>query len=196
MRAGYEFTLQHKGEHDIDTLEFGVNLAKALFETFHTIEALRLLDKFVVISRRVHGASHTQTKNAEYLWQRMKMRYVSVRKQPYQALRYEKDGNSYVVRGLLPKKGNLVGGLRSADDGTTFSVPNADIIFGCGTPVMLHGLKKAAHLNDEIGDIRDYCALSNRHVVHFERKGLMPVKVKQENLRILFDLPDPKKESP
>ena len=189
MRAGYKFLLQHKGEHDIDTIEFGVNLAKALFQTFHTIEALRLLDKIVVISRRVHGASHKQTKNAEYLWQTRNLRYVMIEEQFYQALSYENDGDSYIVNGPVPM--NLVFELRSVDDGT-FSVPNADIILGRGTPVMLHGLKKAAHLNDEIGDIRDLCPLSGRWVVHLEGKGLKPVKVKQENLRIMFDLPVPK----
>ncbi len=57
---------------------------------------------------------------------------------------------------------------------------------------MLHGLKKAAHLNGEIEDSRDRCDLSHRDIVHLEDKALKPVKVKQENLRIIFDLPDPK----
>ena len=194
MREGYKFLLQHKGEHDIDTIEFGVNLAKALFRTYHTIEALRLLDKLFVTSRRVHGASHSHTKSAESLWQRLKIRCVVIEKQPYQALRYERDGNSYVVNGPM-NMSNLDGFLGSLADRTSFSVPCADIVFTRSLPVMLHGLKKVAHLNDEIGDIRDYCKLSKRWVVHLERKGLKPVKVKQENLRILFNLPDPKKES-
>ena len=192
--------LQHKykrmsqdGENDIATIGCGVRLAKALFDTYQTIEALRLIDKLVAISRRVHGASHTQTKNVVSAWQRMKMPYVSVGKQHYQVLSYEDDGNSYVVRGPLPKKGNSVGELRSVDNAKTFSVPSADITFTHSLPVMLHGLKKAAHLNGEIGDIRDYCKLSNRYVVHLEGNTSKPVKVKQENLRILFDLPEPKK---
>ena len=81
------------------------------------------------------------------------------------------------------------------DEEKTFSVPCADIAFQSRTPVMLHGLTKAAHLNGEVGDIRDFCKLSNRCVVHLEGKGLKPVKVTEENLRIVFDLPDPKKES-
>ena len=61
---------------------------------------------------------------------------------------------------------------------------------------MLHGLTKAAHLNGEIGDIREYCKLSHRFVAYLEGKGLKPVKVKHENLRIVFNLPDLKnKES-
>ena len=191
LRESYEHLCQNKCEHDIVTLQYGVKLAEALFGTDQTVEAIRLLDKLVVTSRRVHGASHKQTKVAEKLWQRLKIRYVMIEEEFYRALRYENDENSYVVNGPVPS--NLLGELRSVDDGTTFSVPNADIILGRGTPVVLHGLKKAAHLNDEIGDVRDLCQLSGRWVVHLEGKGLKPVKVKQENLHIVFDLPDPKK---
>ena len=193
LQDTYKHLCQSVGENDIVTIGYGVHLARALFETSQTIEALRLLDKLLLTSRRVHGPGHKQTKSAESMWQQMKFRYVFVGKQPYQALSYEDDGNSYVVRGPLPKKGNLVGELRSVNSGTTFSVSSADIILARGIPVMLHGLKKASLLNGEIGDVRDYCKLSNRHVVHLEGKGLKPVKVKQENLRIVFDLPDPKK---
>ena len=195
LQDTYKHLCQNVGENDIVTIQCGVHLAKALFETYQTIEALRLLDELLLTSRRVHGPGHKQTKSAESVWQQMKFRYVSVKEQPYQALRYKKNGDSYVVRGPLPKKGNLVGELRSGNVGTTFSVPSADIILGRGAPVVLRGLKKAAHLNGEIGEIRDLCPLSNRCVVHLEGKASKPVKVKQENLRILFNLPDPKKES-
>ena len=190
LRAGYMHLSQNIGEHAIDTIKVGVILARDLSEVYHTIEAIRLLDQLLLTSRRVHGSSHKQTKDAEYLWQRLNIRYVAIEEQLYQALRYEKDGNSYVVNGLVPA--NFVQS-RSVYNGKPFSVPSVDIAFTVALPVMLHGLKKAAHLNGEIGDIREYDKLSNRYVVHPERKGMKPVKVKQENLRILFDLPDPKK---
>ena len=193
QRDSYKRMSQNGGENDIVTIHCGLNLAKALFQTSQTIEALRLLDKLLLTSRRVHGASHKQTKNAEHLYQQMKLRCVLIEDQYYKVLRYEEDGNSYVVNGPVPTYS--LDELRSLDDEKASSVPNASIIFACGSPVMLHGLKKAAHLNGEVGDIRDRCALSNRYVVHLEGKGLKPVKVKQENLRIVFDLPDPKKES-
>ena len=191
LQDTYKHMSQNLGENDIMTMQCGVRLARDLFEASHTIEALRLLDKLLLTSRRVHGASHKQTKDAEYLWQRLKIRYVEIGNQPYQALRYEKDGDSYVVNGPVPA--NLLGKTRYDDDEDTFSISSGDVSFTVGLPVMLHGLTKAAHLNDKIGDIRDRCALSNRFIVHLEGKGLKPVKVKQENLRIVLDLPDPKK---
>jgi hypothetical protein len=193
FRVEYEVLLRHRGENDVQTIYQGTHLVTALFQTFHTIEALRLLDKLLVTSRRVHGPGHKETESAEYLWQRLKIRYVEIGNQPYQALRYENDGDSYVVNGPVPA--NLVGELRSLDEEKTFAIPSADIVFTRALPVMLHGLKKAAHLNGEIGDIRDLCRLSNRWVVHLEGNASKPVKVKQENLRIVFDLPAPKKSS-
>ena len=71
----------------------------------------------------------------------MKFRYVVIEDQYYQALRYEKDGNSYVVNGPVPM--NLVKS-RSVYNGTSFSVSSANIVFTRALPVMLHGLKKAA----------------------------------------------------
>ena len=194
LRDTYKHMSQTSGEEDdIVTIGCGLKLAFALFEASHTIEALRLLGRLLMTSRRVHGASHSHTKSAEHLWQRLKIRCVVIEKQPYQAVRYEKDENSYIVNGPVDTS-NLAGFLRSVEDGTSFSVPCADIVFTRSLPVMLHGLKKAA-FNGDIGDIRDYCKLSKRWVVHLEGREQEPVKVKQENLRILFDLPDPKKES-
>jgi hypothetical protein len=57
---------------------------------------------------------------------------------------------------------------------------------------VLHGLKKTAHLNGKMGDARDYCHSTDRLVVYLEDKELKPVKVKPGNVRIIFDLPDPK----
>ncbi|KAK1740074.1 hypothetical protein QTG54_009024 [Skeletonema marinoi] len=189
IRARYNCLLQAVGQNDIRTIEMGTLLASKLFNAYHTIEASRLLDRLVIISCRVHGSDHKQTKIAESWRQRLQLRcaFIGSEQQPYQALRYEDDGDSCIVQGPVPK--NVP---RNDDDCQTFSVPSVEISFSLGTPVMLHGLKKAAHLNGEIGDVREYCKLSGRCVVHLEDKDLKPVKVKHENLRIVFDLPDPK----
>ena len=198
LRARYNFMVQH-GEHEIKTTQMGVELATALFRTYHTIEALRLLERLVINSRRVHGSEHNETKKADRWWQRLKLRCVFIENRPfidpndrYQVLRYEQDGNSYIVKG--PLLTNYMEEPRNVDGEMTFSVPSTDvgISFSRGTPLMLHGLKKAAHLNGEIGDVRDYCKLSHRFVVYLEGKGLNPVKVKHQNVRIVFDLPIPK----
>eukprot|EP00984_Skeletonema_dohrnii_P001534 scaffold486_cov148-Skeletonema_dohrnii-CCMP3373.AAC.15 len=180
-------------------MQVGVNLVTALFEAYHTMEALRLLNRLKVISRRVHGSDHRVTTDTMLLLNQLQVRYVCIdidigSEMPYQyqALRYENDGKSCVIQGPVPRN---VHEPRNVDDEKTFSVPTAVICFQLGTPVMLHGLKKAAHLNGEIGDVREFCQSTDRCVVHLEDKGLKPVKVKHENLRIVFDLVDPKKES-
>ncbi len=180
IRVAYNYLRIHC-ETDVRRIEAGYMLASKLFHAYHTIEALRLLDELVVASRRHLGSSHEQTKNTVSLWKDLKLRCVFIDHQSYQVLRYESDRNIYVVNGPMP------------DGKKTFSVRSADISFSLRSPVMLHGLKKAAHLNGEIGDIRKYCESTDRYVVHLESKGLKTVKVKHENLRIVFDLPDPKK---
>eukprot|EP00984_Skeletonema_dohrnii_P010662 scaffold4179_cov71-Skeletonema_dohrnii-CCMP3373.AAC.3 len=192
IRTRYNCLLQVVGQNDIRTIEMGTLLASKLFNAYHTIEASRLLDRLVIISCRVHGSDHKQTKITESWWQRLQLRcaFIGCEQQPYEALRYDDDGDSCILQGPVPK--NTICQPRNDDDGQTFSAPSVEISFSLGTPVMLHGLKKAAHLNGEIGDVREYCQSTDRCVVHLEDKGLKPVKVKPENLRIVFDLPDPK----
>eukprot|EP00984_Skeletonema_dohrnii_P028217 scaffold18122_cov72-Skeletonema_dohrnii-CCMP3373.AAC.2 len=192
LRARYNYMLQLNGENDVGTMQVGTYLASKLFKAYHTIEASRLLDRLAIISRRVHGSDHKQTKLAESWWQTLQLRYAFIgsEQQRYQALRYEDDGDSCIVQGPVPK--NEICEPRNDDNSQTFAVASAGFTLPLGTPVMLHGLKKAAHLNGEIGDVREYCKLSGRCVVHLEDKDLKPVKVKHDNLRIVFDLPDPK----
>ncbi len=190
-RLGYNHVRIHNGT-DVRTIELGVMFATDLFHAFHTIEAQRVLDDLVVTARRVLGSSHEQTKNAVSVRKHLKLRGVFIDQQPYHVLRCENDGNIYVVNGPVPPNTNLLEEPRSWDDKKTFSIPSANTSFSFGSPVMLHGLKKAAHLNGEIGDIRKYCESTDRYVVHFEDKALKPVKVKHENVRMIFDLPDPK----
>ena len=196
-RTSYNFFLRNRGENDVQTIQVGEHLASVLSGAYHTIEALRLLEKLAGTSRRVHGPSHQLTKKVALSLKQLQGRYVCINidigsEMPYQALRYENDGKSCVIQGPVPSN---VYEPRNVDDEKTFSVPTALICFPLGTPVMLHGLKKAAHLNGEIGDVREFCQSTDRCVVHLEDKGLKPVKVKPENLRIVFDLVDPKKES-
>jgi hypothetical protein len=194
QRAHYNrFMLQAVGQNDVRTTQVGVRLPTALFEAYHTIEALRLLEKLACASRRVHGSDHRVTADTAFLLKRFQARYVSIGNGlNYQALRYENDGKSCVIQGPVPKN---IFEPRNVDNEKTFSVPTAVIYFSLGSPVMLHGLKKAAHLYGEIGDVREFCQSTDRCVVHLDDKGLKPVKVKYENLCILFDVADPKKES-
>eukprot|EP00984_Skeletonema_dohrnii_P001536 scaffold486_cov148-Skeletonema_dohrnii-CCMP3373.AAC.17 len=193
FRTRYDFLLRAIGQNDVRTMQMGVHLATALFEAYQTLEALRLLEKLACASRRVHGSDHRITADTAFLLRQYQVRRASIGDGlSYQALRYENDGKSCVIQGPIPSN---IYAPRNVDDEKTVSVATAVIYFSLGSPVMLHGLKKAAHLNGEIGEVRGYCELTDRCVVHLEDKGLRPVKVKHENVRIVFDVPDPKKES-
>jgi hypothetical protein len=183
--------IQKTGEGSVGTIQSGIELASMLFKAYHTIEAVRLVKTLVVTSRRVHGSGHQSAKAAVLLLKKSLERYVFIESKPYQALRYENDGESCIVEGPVPNQVAL-DDLRKFDDEKTFSVASADIKFAFGTPVVLHRHKKAATLNGKIGDFRDYCHSTDRYVVYLEDKGLKPVKVKHGNLRIVFDLPDAK----
>ena len=64
---------------------------------------------------------------------------------------------------------------------------------GIGCPVICHGLKNASYLNGKLGDVRSVATDSRgglRFGVYFEDISLKSATVKQENLRIVFDLPN------
>jgi len=175
-----------QNSNDIDTINAGIKLANALFVVFCTIEAQRLLGKMVTTSHRLHGPDHRCTVNATSILKKVKERWVSLECEEgwFEALQYENDGEISVLKGPIKEP-------RVVEEEQTFKVDSAQIR-PClkGTPVELFGLKRADHLNEMIGDVKDYCDSTNRYVVHLEDKGLKPVKVKPANLRVVFELPD------
>eukprot|EP00984_Skeletonema_dohrnii_P029818 scaffold20708_cov118-Skeletonema_dohrnii-CCMP3373.AAC.2 len=139
-----------------------------------------LLSKLVDISRRTHGHEHRSTKAAMSVLTSARERKVVVRLEDvsgwFQALRYENEGDECVVQGPIADP-------RNDDEEELFSVDSTDIIPFPGTPVVCHGLQKAAYLNGKVGDVRDldvkekedgskYFDMDvDRCVVHFEDKS-------------------------
>ena len=64
-RALYELSVKEHGQEAINTIDMGVMLAICLHESLHWIEAMRLMAKLVAISKRIHGADHKTTKEAQ-----------------------------------------------------------------------------------------------------------------------------------
>jgi hypothetical protein len=189
----YNHSLDQYGENNLDTIDEGIGLAMALHKAGHTIESERFLTKLEQISRRVHGHSHNITKHILAEWQEIKLRqvyYLSAEQGLFQALRYDNDGEKIILRGPLPKLLNE----RNVDEEKTFNVESKDIIPKIGTPVVCHGLRlrSMSRLNGKIGDIRVFSEDKSICEVHFEEEGLEPTKVRRENVRILFDLPEKK----
>eukprot|EP00985_Skeletonema_marinoi_P019990 scaffold11655_cov133-Skeletonema_marinoi.AAC.5 len=105
QRARYNHMLQATtDQNDVRTMQVGVHLVTVLFEAYHTLEALRLLEKLVGTSRRVHGSDHRVTADTALLLKQYQVRHASIGNGlNYQALRYENDGKSCVIQGPVPR---------------------------------------------------------------------------------------------
>ena len=187
----YDAKAKEHGQEEACTIEVGIKLARALKKVRRSIEAERLLTKLAAISKRIHGLHHALTKRAETSLRFRKVRYVKARYQRksklFQALRYEEDGRKCVVQGPITKPRNV-----QAEKTLTVSVEVIHLILG--TPVICHGLEEDSlnHINGKIGDLRSRGNDTGQYEIHFEDEDLEPRFVKQENIRILFELPEEK----
>jgi hypothetical protein len=186
LRYNYEYILNMCGSTSEAALRSGSIYATQLVQAHRGIEAERLIVKLAASSRRVHGPEHNSSISLDEKVKECKSRYVSVMPddKPFQALRYENDGEICVVTGPIKQP-------RQEDDERLFHVVNNLVIPDKGCPLICYGLVSASHLNGELGEVR---ALSNnitgfRLGVHFENTNLKPAWVKPENLRISFELP-------
>ena len=188
QRTAYKYRIEALGQDALITLHLGVDVAVTLKQANNGIEAERLLTKLATISNRVHGPDHVLTKKADSHLQQCKVRCVNIEskdgEQCFQALRYEDDGGKCVLRGPIADP-------RNVQEEEMFTVTSQSVRPTLGTPVVCHGLKDSlTRLNGKIGDVRSVDEGGGRCKVHFADTGLRPCFVKQENIRILFDLPD------
>jgi hypothetical protein len=181
----YEYWLEKMGEQHPITIRRGELLAHALYCLNQGVAAERLLMKLAAISCQVHGPTHNCTLSATSALEDVKERrvFIDSRRQWFHALRYENEGMRCVVRG--PVASSARGGQE--DNMVTLSLPIADVFPAPGTPVVCHGLVEGSHLNGKIGDTQGFD--NGTFEVNFEEEGLVPACVKNENLRILFELP-------
>ena len=185
----YSYWLDKLGEDNPITIRRGELLAHALYVSNQGVAAERLLTKLATTSHQVHGPAHNCTLSVTSALNDVKERrvYIESRRLWFQALQYEHDGLSCVVRGPMPTS---PGGTSSGyEEGmmSTLSFPVTDVLPGPGTPVVCQGLVDKAHLNGKIGDTRGFN--EGKFEVHFEEAGLEPAIVDRGNLRIVFDLP-------
>ena len=199
---------RHKYEYFINTssglasesaIMSGIYYASRLAHARRGIEAERLAVELASVSRRVLGPGHVCTKEADDTVRKAKNRYVTgvnIGDKIFWALRYENDGEMCVVTGPMITELSAEGGQRpvgkAADDARILHVPSHLIIPGEKCAVNCHQLVSISHLNGKVGDVRrgfHNNITGFRLEVHFENKNLMPVLVKPENLRIVFELP-------
>jgi len=190
IRSDYDQCVRERGESSAEILQVGRSLSEALYGSgIHGLECERLLNKLVIISRRVHGPGHQITCHLEIGLDLCRKRRVEVMTHDgikvYQALRFDDEEGKYVVNGPISDP-------RKPDEEEIMTVAMNDIILIQGSPVMCHGLRNAAHLNGKVGDTRSFDNKTGRYRVRFEDKSLKSALVKPGNLRIAFDLPDEK----
>eukprot|EP00986_Skeletonema_menzelii_P012632 scaffold7046_cov151-Skeletonema_menzelii.AAC.2 len=181
----YEYWLEKMGEHHPITIRRGELYAHALYCSNQGVAAERLLMKLAAISCQVHGPNHNSTISATSALKDVKERrvFINSRRQWFHAVRYENKGLSCVVRGPVAQSSR--GGHE--ENMLTLSLPITDVLPAPGTPVVCQGLIERAHLNGKIGDTRGFD--NGTFEIHFEDSGLVPACVKNENLRIVFELP-------
>ena len=179
-------------EFGLSTIRYGIELALALHNAHHSIESERFLTKLMQICRRVHGQDHRSTEKTLTALERVRTRRINMGADIcYQALRYENDGESIVVKGPMIDEEKRDEETRD-EEKKVLTVESKDVTPRRGTPVVVHSLpeESMSHLNGKIGDIRGYSEDNRTCEIHFEEEGLDPAFVKLENLRILFDLPE------
>jgi len=114
-RRVYENNIQHYGENRDLTIFSGIELAQSLKNETHSIEAQRLATKLSTSCRQVLGPSHVYTKRIDEILRACKERLVVVfpdltkpDSKRFNALRYDDDGDVYVVMGPIEEPRNII----------------------------------------------------------------------------------------
>ena len=96
--------------------------------------------------------------------------------------RYTEGGTKCVVRGPIVQP-------RNEDSEQIYIMPIGQIMLGVGIPVVVTGLKYSTALNGKVGDLRSWVEEAGCFMVHFEDEMLEPRPVRQEYLKIVFEMP-------
>jgi hypothetical protein len=183
LRVAYESSIDRYGEVSDNSIASGKAYASALLTACHRIKAWRMLIKLIAFSQRIHGPEHERTLYLKGLLDLIHLVAIKNQDGVFRALRY--DGDQCVVQGPIQQP-------RIYSGEKVFRVSNSNVILSEGIPVICHGLKNAAYLNEKIGECRGYDddAIEERYGVLFADESIPPKSVKPENLRILFELPE------
>ena len=191
-KGWYENEIQEYGENAERTIRVGVDYVEDLRNTNSHIEAERLTTKLSASSRQVLGLKHNCTKRADAMLEQCRTRFVVLCSEGkvFQALRYEDDGDTCVIKGPITKPRNI-------HEEREYRVASEAVVPKFGCFVTCHGLKIVSHLNGKLGEINGitgdvkgaFRVGESRLLVHLEDKSIKPTAAKVENLLIVFDLP-------
>ena len=97
--------------------------------------------------------------------------------------RYTEGGAKCIVRGPIVQP-------RDESSEQIYIMPIGQILLGVGIPVVVTGLRFSTALNGKIGDLRSWVEEAGCFMVHFEDERLEPRPVRQEYLKIVFEVPE------
>ena len=101
----------------------------------------------------------------------------------FSSSRYTEGGTKCFVRGPIVQP-------RNEDTEQTYIMPIGQFMLSVGMPVVVTGLKYCTDLNGKIGDLRSWVEEAGCFMVHFEDESLAPRPVRQEYLKIVFEVPE------
>ncbi|KAL9185837.1 hypothetical protein ACHAXT_003614 [Thalassiosira profunda] len=177
LRQAYEASVLEYGEDSFFAITQGEGLARCLKNANCGIASERMLRKILLLSRRVLGHEHPDTRRIEWSLSFAECRLVAVLHgsnagEIFKAVRYESDGDQCVIQGPLKNPSE-----EFSTEHDAITVDSKHILPIASTPVICHGLTNATALNGKIGDVRNWSAESGRLVVHFDDDSIKPTAV-------------------
>lgn len=197
-RALYEEYIQAEGKDSLITINTGLMLGRILHIARHVIEAERLVTELAAACRQVHGNGHKLTNEAVQQLEDLKRgtRKVLVSMShndaivSFEAVCYVQDAGRFIVLD------GPISHPRNFEKEQRVATLSSSVIPHVGCPVVCFGLKnEQSKFNGKIGDLRSPPTFhdgSYYYIVHFEDKNLRPVRIRLENLHVVFELPDGK----
>lgn len=207
----YKGSVERSGSVSPQSISGGLTYGRILIREGKSIEGERLIMKLLADSSRIHGPDHVSTEEAIEALKKIKTRYVLILnddkampgEEHFQALRYDDDGKTCIVTGPITEP-------RRNDEESEHRVQSNLVLPFPGCPVMCHGLVSAPHLNGQFGGVKCFLNFPNgvqvaillenmslatatfsgdSRLCRVKTDGTTALRVKPENLRILFDLP-------
>ena len=179
----YEAMKDEFGNFSDPALSASDSLVSALLHSEQFISYERQLNTSYEMSRQIHGTTHPQTLQLKSELDDTKQRKAII-------LQSEEDGAVYVTEYCSSTDQYSV--LRLGRDvDSTFSATSSELMFIYGTPVTCHGFTDGHdHLNGKLGELQDFDCNTFEYTIHFEDESLQSIKIKADNFRVVFDLPE------
>jgi len=197
-RRLYELSMRDTGEYSEAAISKGVNYAKLLY-LFSTVKSERLATKLFENSKRIFGADHWVTENAEMVHEMTTHRSLSVFDRNYGMVKFDVLGwdmqeDCYILHPPEYDEDDPAQDLYKEMKGKSVYTPRCHCILSGVVPVIVFGLPPPLHhLNNKVGETKAFemseTGLVNSYLIQFEDEDLEDCGVPPECVLILYELP-------